>query len=334
MATGPAKPTAGEQMNGTIQARRTRLASRSVRLRTSFRSSHPRWPVRKLAAQPSDVSDRRRRNHLWLFLLVGSVLILTGLVGLVAAVIGGGAIVARLRTTRQDSLLWVMAIAAEQGMPLAPAVVAFADQYRGKSLPEDLRPVRPVERGSHGARGLGRGPQARIAYAVLLSWIGQATGKLPRALRMAATSRATHLPVWTNIATRLTYILILLLTMQTITFFMMYFIVPKFEAIFRDFNTSLPQVTIMAIEASHFIIKYFYLFVRSFCSSSFSFSLFLFPCSAGEISTFPSSIGSWAAVTRRSFFAHSRWSSSRVNRSRWDFRRWLTTIPPSGSIAS
>ena len=70
---------------------------------------------------------------MWLFILVGSVLILTGFVGLVAAVIGGRWILRGVRTTRQDSLLWVMAIAAEQKMPLAPAVAAFADQYRGRS---------------------------------------------------------------------------------------------------------------------------------------------------------------------------------------------------------
>ena len=36
----------------------------------------------------------------------------------------------------------------------------------------------------------------------------------------------------------------------------MYFIVPKFEAIFKDFGVSLPQVTILVIDASHFLIKY------------------------------------------------------------------------------
>jgi type II secretory pathway component PulF len=44
--------------------------------------------------------------------------------------------------------------------------------------------------------------------------------------------------------------------MQTISSFILYFIVPRFEAIFKDFNASLPQVTILVIEASHWIIRF------------------------------------------------------------------------------
>ncbi len=43
--------------------------------------------------------------------------------------------------------------------------------------------------------------------AVFLAWVGQAAGRLPRALRMAATTRSTQLPIWTAIAARLSYIL-------------------------------------------------------------------------------------------------------------------------------
>ena len=45
---------------------------------------------------------------------------------------GRGVMIARRRSTQQDSLLWILAIAAERGMPLAPTVAAFADQYGGK----------------------------------------------------------------------------------------------------------------------------------------------------------------------------------------------------------
>ena len=41
--------------------------------------------------------------------------------------------------------------------------------------------------------------------------------------------------------------------------FILYFIVPKFEAIFNDFDMSLPEVTIAVIRTSHFLVKYFYL---------------------------------------------------------------------------
>ena len=37
---------------------------------------------------------------------------------------------------------------------------------------------------------------------------------------------------------------------------MLYFIIPKFEAIFKDFGVSLPAVTIFVIQAAHFITNY------------------------------------------------------------------------------
>jgi len=197
---------------------------------------------------------------LWLFLLIGSLLLVGGFVVLVAAVIGGGVTLARRRATRQDSLLCVMAIAAEREMPLAPAMVAFADQYRGKSHQRIMDLAAHMNWGAMLPEALERAPKVMSRDAVLLSWIGQATGKLPKALRLAATARMTQLPIWSAIAGRLTYILVLLLAMQTIGSFLLYFIIPKLESIFRDFNLPLPQITVDTIMASHFIVKYFFLF--------------------------------------------------------------------------
>jgi type II secretory pathway component PulF len=200
----------------------------------------------------------------WLGILVAgsvvlvSLLVMAGVVILFAGVMGSGVILARRRSTRQDSLLWVLAIAAERGMPLAPALMAFADQYRGRAYTRIMDLAARLNWGTMLPEALERSYHVVSRDAVLLTWVGQAAGKLPRALRMAATSRATQLPIWTAIAARLSYVLGVLLVMQTISSFILYFIMPKFEAIFNDFGTSLPQVTILVIDISHFIIKYFY----------------------------------------------------------------------------
>ncbi len=49
--------------------------------------------------------------------------------------------------------------------------------------------------------------------------------------------------------------------MQMVCGFMLYFIVPKFEAIFKDFGVSLPQSTIWMIEGSHMLMKYGFFWV-------------------------------------------------------------------------
>jgi type II secretory pathway component PulF len=191
--------------------------------------------------------------------VIGTLLVMGGIVFLFAAVMGTGVIVARGRATRQDSLLSVLAIAAERGMPLAPAVLAFADQYRGTSYRRIMDLAARLNWGTKLPEAVERSRRLVSRDAVLLAWVGEAAGRLPRALRMAATSRTNHLPIWTAISARLAYILGLLLAMQTISSFVLYFIVPKFEAIFKDFNVSLPQVTILVVDASHLLVRFGFL---------------------------------------------------------------------------
>lgn len=198
----------------------------------------------------------------WLLILaidskvIGALLVMGGIAFLFGAVMGGTVILARARATRQDALLSVLAIAAERGMPLAPAVLAFADQYRGLSYRRIMSLAAWLNWGQSLPEALERSGKLVSRDALLLTWAGQTAGTLPRALRMAANARAHTLPIWTAISARLSYILTLLLVMQTISGFILYFIVPRLEAIFKDFGVSLPQITIFVINVSHTIIKY------------------------------------------------------------------------------
>ncbi len=98
----------------------------------------------------------------------------------------------------------------------------------------------------------------------LLVRVGYATGTLPKALRRAASARSTRQAAWGSVAIRFIYLGWILLVMQGIIGFTLYFIMPKFEAIFNDFGTPLPAITIFVIRASHIVIKYFYLFLPFF----------------------------------------------------------------------
>jgi type II secretory pathway component PulF len=263
VATGPAEPFASDQTHWEEDAPATAPAQNieadplidptvdEARLRSpGLRLRHIMYLIAAMAIL------------FWLGMLaidsavIGTVLFVGGFVFFFAAVMGTGVIVARHRSTRQDSLLSVLAIAAERGMPLAPAVLAFADQYRGPSYGRIMDLAAHLNWGTVLPEALERARNLVSRDAVLLAWVGQAAGRLPRALRMAATARSNQLPIWTAISARLSYILGLLVVMQIISSFILYFIVPKFEAIFKDFNASLPQVTILVIEASHWIIRF------------------------------------------------------------------------------
>ena len=69
---------------------------------------------------------------MWVWVTFGMLLtvILTPF-GMMVLAITAGFVVARLRATRQEALLSLLAIAAERDMPLAPAISAFADQFGG-----------------------------------------------------------------------------------------------------------------------------------------------------------------------------------------------------------
>jgi protein transport protein HofC len=187
---------------------------------------------------------------------MGAVVVIGGIAVTFAIAIGGGVILARRRSTQQDSLLWMLAIAAERGMPLASTVADLADQFSGRYRSRILHLASRLESGSSVPEALEQVPGVVSRDALLLARIGQETGRLPEALRMAASSRVSQLPIWTSIASRFAYLLALLLTIQTVCGFLLYFIVPKFEAIFRDFGVPLPQATVALIEASHYVVRY------------------------------------------------------------------------------
>jgi len=264
VATGPTEPFASEETYREEEAPAASIGPRN--------EEEPAPRIDHAEYRASSRSDAWRLRHLmylvaiaavllWVLVLAGgsmvfiSLLVLAGIVLLFAGVMGSGVILARRRSTRQDSLLWLLAIAAERGMPLAPAVLAFADQYRGRAYARIMDLAARLNWGTTLPEALERAPNVVSRDAVLLAWVGQAAGRLPRALRMAASFRSTQLPIWTAIAARLSYVLGVLLVMQTITAFIMYFIMPKYEAIFRDFGISLPRVTIFVIDASQFVVR-------------------------------------------------------------------------------
>jgi type II secretory pathway component PulF len=201
---------------------------------------------------------------LTLVIAMGAPIVAGGAVMLFAMALGAGLMLARRRNSQQDSLLWTLAIATERGMPLGSTVAAFAEQYRGRYRYRVLNLAAQLDWGASLPEALERVPRVVSRDALLMAHVGQRTNRLPEALRMAASSRASQLPIWTAIASRFAYVLALLLAIQSITGFLLYFITPKFEAIFKDFGLGLPTVTVAVINMSHALVKYGFLTVWAF----------------------------------------------------------------------
>jgi protein transport protein HofC len=194
---------------------------------------------------------------LWLCMTLGVFFVVAAVILLLlVAVFTGGFVLGKGRIARQDSLLSIMAIAAEHGMPLAPAIAALAGQYRRRTHRRLLRLASLLNSGRSLSESLSAVPTLLSRDAVLMARIGEETGVLPRALRAAASARTSLLPDLTSIATRLNYVLFILIVMQSIVGFVMYFIMPKFEAIFYDFGLSLPAPTVLMIEGAYFVMDW------------------------------------------------------------------------------
>ncbi len=187
---------------------------------------------------------------LWLGMTLRWLLVIVIVAMSFAMIVGLGFILARLRVARQDALLRILAIAAERGMPLSTAVAAFADQFRGKSRQRALNLIARLNTGSLLPEALNETPSAVSRDAVLMAWVGQVTGMMPEALRLAGVFRSAQLSLWMAAASRLAYLLGMIVIVQAIVGYIVYFIMPRFEAIFNDFGFRLPAITIFVIGIS------------------------------------------------------------------------------------
>jgi type II secretory pathway component PulF len=142
-----------------------------------------------------------------------------GVFGAFVAIALLGAVVASLilgEKADSESLLWTMAIAARHGMPLAGVVSAFARQS------------------GHRGRNRGLALAGRLEEGI----------PLPQAMRMSGAlipeegvlAAAIGLETNTLAVRRLVYLAVILSIVQSMVGFLVYFILPKMEAIMRDFD--------------------------------------------------------------------------------------------------
>jgi type II secretory pathway component PulF len=192
------------------------------------------------------------------FAAIAAIFIIGGLVFLFASAMGMGSFLARRRAIRQDTLISVLAIAAERGMPLVPAIAALADQYRGRTRLRILSLAADLNSGTPPPAALDRAGMLASRDVVMLAWVGNESGNLPKALKMASATRSAQLPIWTAIAARLSYIIGVIIAVQVISGFVFYYVLPRLESIYNDFRITLPRVTVFTIEVSHLIVKYGY----------------------------------------------------------------------------
>lgn len=177
---------------------------------------------------------------------------------LFACALGAGAIVARRRTSQQDSLLWMLAIAADHGMPLATTARALADQFGRSYRRRVLQFAERLNRGESLPDALDGDRRLLSADSRLLVRAGQESGRLGPTLRTALAARSEVASLQTGVAAKLSYLLGLLLIVQGIFVFLVFHIAPRYETVFMDFGLPLPAVTARLFEGAHFLMRYLF----------------------------------------------------------------------------
>lgn len=178
----------------------------------------------------------------WFWFVLGLLSTVVTIIGTIFGVLIAFVVVSR-RAARKDELLWVLTIAAQKNMPLAPAVAAFAAECRGRYRRRVYQLADRLAGGATLPDALDSLPDVVPEPARVAARIGWETGSLGKALRQEATLRTLHQPVWHTLAGRLLYLFAVLLVIQTVAGFIVYFIAPKFKRIFADFGVELPVIT-------------------------------------------------------------------------------------------
>ncbi len=200
------------------------------------------------------------------FTAVGWIIAFVGLTGMSVVMVGYFTIftipvmigvvihlVGRRRATQQEAMLWVLALASERGRPLGPAMAALAAQSTGVYRLRALRVAECLDHGMPLPESLDFVPPAVPATARVLIRVGHDSGALAESLRDAAVARSTRPPGMQSFGARLGYICLVIAVLQSIVSFIIYFILPRFEAIFKDFGINLPPVTVWIVMATHWV---------------------------------------------------------------------------------
>jgi len=161
------------------------------------------------------------------------------------------------RRNQQNGLLWVLSVAANRQIPLAPGVEAYSLENRGIFQERTHSLAALLVRGQSLSEAIGRVPRVVPWDAPLLIRVGEQTGRLAQGLQEAAESRSKRHHTLRDVFGRIGYLLSVLAVTQGIIGFNLYFIIPKFEAIFRDFSVDLPVATVGLIRASRYLVDNF-----------------------------------------------------------------------------
>jgi type IV pilus assembly protein PilC len=156
--------------------------------------------------------------------------------------------------TRQLSIL------QDAGLPILRSLRILEQQANAGALKNALIDVcDEIEGGSTLSEAMSKSPKAFNRLYVNMIKAGEAGGALEVILRRLAEFQERSEALKRKVKGAMVYPVTVVTFAVGILVFIMLKIVPSFEKIFKDFNTTLPGMTIMLIKISNFVVGYWYL---------------------------------------------------------------------------
>lgn len=175
--------------------------------------------------------------------------------GALANILGGGVKPAQVTLfTRQLSTL------QDAGLPIVQSLQILTDMQRPGAFRNSLSQVtEDVQGGTMLSDAMARHPKIWDKLYTNLVKAGEAAGALDVILRRLSEFREKAQKLKKKIIGALIYPVAVLTIAVAILTFIMVFIVPKFEQIFRDLNIRLPALTVLLIEMSNFVASFWWI---------------------------------------------------------------------------
>jgi type IV pilus assembly protein PilC len=155
--------------------------------------------------------------------------------------------------TRQLSTL------QDAGLPILRSLKILEGQCKPGVLKNALGDVvEDIESGSTLSEAFAKHPKAFDKLYCNMIKAGEAGGALEAILQRLADFKEKAQTLKRRVTSAMVYPIVVITVAVAIVGFILYFIIPKFEAIFADFGVDLPQMTVFLIKASHFVVKRFW----------------------------------------------------------------------------
>lgn len=149
------------------------------------------------------------------------------------------------RPAQRDALLWALATAARDGLPLGPTTEAFAGLCNGSYRDDVTRLARRLEAGATLPEALDRVPRAFPRDAATVARVGWDCGTLSTALRAAAEAQDARRQTTPSLIMVVGYPVGLLGIIAIFAIFLMTWVAPHFESIYSDSGFELPWPTLV-----------------------------------------------------------------------------------------